>query len=242
MATVNLAMSRIINALIESVNEKDAILPKYILVVIDKDIINDLPDVDGSNIHKVLSTITTWVVHQLSVVIHRKKVDLLEKKPGALTGLGGTSLIFVKMLRRIGSFHPESRIKAVCSLRPKFNDALNDATAKIDQKILTTNSCNTYEHFDKDGNLSPKGKYEFWMELDDLVARFDRDKIKLHLNQKNPSRSYTGGSSHNYPYHPEISGYDRHQQQCRRGDITARPFNGQCRKLPTPPPEHYRHY
>ena len=71
------------------------------------------------------------------------------------------------------------------NLCAKFNDALNDAVAKVDQYILTINSCSQYKHFDKKGNLSLKGKHDFWWELDDLIDRFEANRVKLLPNPKN---------------------------------------------------------
>ena len=109
--------------------------------------------------------------------------DLLEKKPGAITGFS-PKIIFVKMIHRVGHFHPDSKMFNISKFRPKFNDSLNDAIAKIDQYILTIASCSTYEHFDIDSNLSAKGKRSFWLELDDLIDRFERNKVKLLPNPK----------------------------------------------------------
>ena len=63
-----------------------------------------------------------------------------------------TKIIFIKMLRCIGNFFDQSSIAKVCNLYAKFNDSLNDAVAKLDQRILTIDTCSTHEHFDKCGN------------------------------------------------------------------------------------------
>ena len=98
------------------------------------------------------------------------------------------------MLRRIGSFNDHSCMAGICHLRAKFNDALNDAIAKVDQYIMTINSCNTYDHFDRQGNLTSKGKTCFWWEVDDLIERFKMDKVKLLPNPKNPSKKVVKSS------------------------------------------------
>ena len=145
----NLAISRVINNLIEAVNEKKARLPKYLIVILDQDL---CADVQGSEkVHQeMLQKITTWLVRQISVIICQKRVDLFEKCPGTLSGLS-TKIIFVKMLCRIGKYHEQSNMFKTSVLRPKFNDALNDTVAKIDQYILTVNSCGAYEHYDSQG-------------------------------------------------------------------------------------------
>ena len=73
---------------------------------------------------------------------------------GAISGIN-TKIIFVKMLRRVGKFN--DKVGHFCSYCAKFNDALNDAVAKVDLRILTINACNTYEAFEAGGGLLMKG-------------------------------------------------------------------------------------
>ena len=77
-------------------------------------------------------------------------------------------------------------LQSIYAMRPRFNDALNDAVAKLNARILTINSCNSYDHFNRNGKLLQKGKEEYWWELDDLLQRFDLNRIKLLPNPKNP--------------------------------------------------------
>ena len=57
------------------------------------------------------------------------------------------------------------------------------------------NTCNCYEDFDRSGNLLLKGKCKFWLELDDLIQKFDSDRIKLLPNPKNPPKKKCDGIS-----------------------------------------------
>ena len=164
---------------------KDACLPKYLLVVADFDPLHDLPDVFHHNASTIISDIIYWMVPQINSIVRHKHLDLLDKKPGSLSGFT-THIIFVRMLRCIGSFRPGSTLQAICDKRAKLNDALNDAVAKINQHILTINTCSPYEHFNHKGLLSIHGKSNFWQELDGLMERFNKNKIKLLPNPKNP--------------------------------------------------------
>ena len=163
------AVARALACLIDAAQERRR-LPKYLLVIMDKDIINDVKPLD-EYAPSVLQDVVRYFVRQVDMIMRRKKINSLDKKPGALTGFT-PKVIFVRMLWRVGSFHKDSRMYMIANLRAKFNDCLNDAIAKIDQYILTITSCNTYEHFDVDGNLSSKGKKAFWLELDNLIDRF----------------------------------------------------------------------
>ena len=135
-------------------------------------------EIQSSNVVNTMRDLVQWLVRQLDMVVRRKCMELLECKPEAAAGYT-TKLIFVRMPRRIGTFHESSRLKAICDLRPCFNDALNAAIAKIKQFMLMVNYCNTYNHYDRLGNLSPHGKEDFWYEIDDLLERFIRNKMKL---------------------------------------------------------------
>ena len=140
------SIGHIVNALTSAINVKDACLPKYLLVVADFDPLHDLPDVFHHNASTMISDIIYWMVRQINSIVRRKRLDLLDKKPGSLSGFT-THIIFVRMLRCLGSFRPGSTLQAICDKRAKLNDALNDAVAKIDQHILTINTCSAYEHF-----------------------------------------------------------------------------------------------
>ena len=178
----NSALARTINALMDCVNERNAHLPKYLLVIIDWDIVNDLDLTDLDSL-KMIPILVNWFTRQISVILRRKRVDLLERKPGAV--YSNTKVIYVRMLKRIGQFG--DNIMAVNSLRAKFNNALNDAAAKLDQYILTVNSCNLYEHFDHKGGLSEIGQKMFFEEIDDLIHRFEFNRVKLLPTPKNPT-------------------------------------------------------
>ena len=53
------------------------------------------------------------------------------------------------------------------------------AAAKREAKVLSIRSLTTQDCFDKKALLSIKGKHLYWDELDELLERFERGKIKL---------------------------------------------------------------
>ena len=170
-----LAVLHTINALLDQLNSKDARLPKYLIVIMDHNLIEDL-DVSDEDIHKIIPQVVNWFVCQINTILRCKRIDLLEKKPGTVAGCL-TKVIYVCMIRRIGRFNP--KITAVHDLQAKYNDALNNSVAKVQEHMLTINTCNMYEHFNKGGALSESGKWLFFNKLDSLIQKFDLDKIKL---------------------------------------------------------------
>ena len=83
------------------------------------------------------------------------------------------------MIHQQESFEHESKMDKICGFRAKFNDALNEHAANIDQRMLTINSCRSIDHFDKWGNISARGAHAIWDELDSLIERFLKNDIKL---------------------------------------------------------------
>ena len=195
----SLIISRTLNNLIQSFNAPLARLPKYLIVVMDEDILWDI-DVATDEAPVVIQRLVTWFVRQINIAIRRKRMDLMEKKPGASCT---TKVIYVRMIRRIEVF--SGPITARHNYRAKLNDAINTAVAKIGEHMLTINSCNMYEHFDSKGKLTETSRKSFIHEIDYLLQCFDLNKIKLLPTLKNPRKhqswkkhSYEGFQHHNY--------------------------------------------
>ena len=175
--------SKIYNALVDAIDQRHR-LPRFILIIIDNDIIRDI-NVFSKHAVKYINDSVNWLTRNINNLIKRKRLALMDKKPGAIYGSDPT-VIYVCMVRRIDvSFKKNSTLEKVFALRAKFNDALNEAVGRTNQRILTINSCNTNTHFDLRGGLSTKGKEAYWAEIDDLLDRFDRNKVKLLPNIKN---------------------------------------------------------
>ena len=170
--------SRIVNNFIDIINEKH-LLPRFLMVIIDRDIISDVNLYEDDDPVKTIRQGVDWLVKQISIAIRRKRVELLQRKPGAIYGADPT-VVFVRMVCRVDlRLKRGSKLDEIYALRAKFNDALNDAASRYDNRILTVNSCNSAGHFDNLGNLSEKGRKAYWQEVDDLLERFDRKAIKL---------------------------------------------------------------
>ena len=172
------ATSRILNKLIEALNENDR-LPKYIVFLMDKDVVGDLKTFDFG-VTKNLANIVNWLTRQCEIVIRRKQLQIMEKKPGAITEKQPV-LIYATMLRQLEQFQHNSKLAAVCSMRNKFNEILNEAIVRQNNKIMHLKSCITLDHFDCMGNLSSKGKSEIWYEIDEIIERFDKGDPKMKL-------------------------------------------------------------
>ena len=149
---VTSATSRILNKLIEALNENDK-LPKMLIFVMNKDIISDLKDFNfGAT--KNLANIVNWLTRQCKIAIRQKKLQILKRKPGASISDKFPIIMYTTMIRRAEMYLRNSKIAQICSLRSKFNEILHEIAAKQDSKIININSCATLDDFDRMGNLS----------------------------------------------------------------------------------------
>ena len=64
-------------------------------------------------------------------------------------------------------------------LRIMFNSIMNDAAEHFSFNCLYVEGCNTETLYDWMGNLNDYGKVTFWREVNDLIEKFDSDKVKL---------------------------------------------------------------
>ena len=170
-------MAYILNSVIGALNVIEGRVPKHLIIIPDQNLIDDL-DLYDYGVYKALAAIVNWLTQQIDICVRRKHLQILERKPGAIFGKEPT-IIYVQMSRKIASFKPGSKAEIKVNLMSKFNGILNEAVARQNNHVMVIRSCNTLEHFDKWGNLSVKGKVTFWHEMDDLMERFDSNKIQL---------------------------------------------------------------
>ena len=129
-------------------------------------------------------------MQQIEIAINRKRLQISTRKPGVIQQ-GDPKIIYTMMQRRNERFRAGSKMEVICSIRPKFNDILNDAVAGVNQYILSIRSCCLKDHFDHWGSyLSYKGKIDFWSEMDELLERFDNNQVKLHLKTQSRRKMY----------------------------------------------------
>ena len=75
------SITRIVNSLIEAIKERRR-LPKYLVVIIDLDMLRDV-DVFDQSAAQIINELVRWLVRQVDMILRCKKMDFLEKKPGA---------------------------------------------------------------------------------------------------------------------------------------------------------------
>ena len=88
------SMIRIVNSLVEALCHNR--LPRFLVVIIDKDLSNDL-DVFDEDVVTIQHMAINWLVCQIHMLVRRKRAELLEKKPGAIF-TGDPVIIFTRMI------------------------------------------------------------------------------------------------------------------------------------------------
>ena len=201
-SSVKHVMGRIINSLAEALNIRGK-LPRFITVIIDHDMIQDINVFDRDAKFSIYNTVN-WLVKQIDIMIRRRRLDFLKRKPSAAFE-DDPKIIYVRMLRKMAHYREGSKLESICCLRSKFNSALNDAALKYRHRILSTESCNSPDQFDRQGMLTVKGKLNFWHKLDELLERFDKKKIKLEPQVHGKNKSST-----NKQAKPQNKGYKQY--------------------------------
>ena len=186
-----IATSRTINAVLEALNSTDR-LPRFLIVALDKDLITDFKTI-AYGIAKSMAAVINWLTHHVDIAVRRKKSQIREKKPGAIGAEADPTIVYIDMVQQQGTFQ-DVRMQQILDLHFKFNTMVHEAIARQGNRVLSFRSCTTPDHFDAMGNLSIKGKIDFWHEVDDLLKCFDRGEVKLlpqlHLKQKTKCTTY----------------------------------------------------
>ena len=131
------------------------------------------------------------------MLITRRKIDLQDKKPGAIAD-HDTKVVWVRMLKR-----PKHLNKLGCNqalaLRGRFNAVLEERLANGPNNLHLMSITVQNTDFDLSGYLTSSEKKTFWQEVDRGLMKFDTYEIKLlprgnqiqnaKVNPNNQSRS-----------------------------------------------------
>ena len=180
-------MARIFNALVNRMNT-DWYLPKYLIIVLDQDLITEAAVFDYGVTH-TLEDIMKWLLINFNLVIETRKQDLMTRRPGALASLAEPRLIWVTMLMQ-----PDySMNKQVNSPARKFNDILKEVVAGYRRShILKIRVEHSNTNFDHLGFMSQVGRHEYWHFIDVEMRDFDKNLTDLEPNP--PKRALHHGS------------------------------------------------
>ena len=186
---------RVIHALVEALNER-AKMPKYVLVVADKDYLDCiLMKFGNEGISMMLGATLHASILQIDQFFKRRHTDLQDKKPGAVIGSNYPKIIWVRMLKR-----PVELTKQVFTLRGKFNTILEECLhdGKKDDHLIMSIEVQTQD-FDVSGGLTRAGQAIFWKEVIKAMEKLDTDKISLKPRKMNQTGQAENAQSQEPP-------------------------------------------
>ena len=169
-------LSRCHSALVEAFNRRYH-LPRYIIVVLDKDVIESVNFFDYGQ-STILGHIVHWISKELQNYLSTRSEQLYAKKAGSV--YPGTRVIWVKMIPRKGLMENFTNHEMdILSGKDKFNAILDEiAERKRNNHVINIISLENH-HFDQYSCLNHQGKLQYWKEIDYLVKKFDRKEIQL---------------------------------------------------------------
>ena len=179
------AIAHLQNALIAAFN-KYPHMPKYIIVIPDKDILKSI-EIYDNGIKKVIYSNMCWLLQQFGRNLNSRRDDFRNKNTGAVPPTF-TRVLWVQMLARPISDDPE--LARIWKLRRKFNEVLNDLFA-IEQymHVVPIKDMEEFKYFDNHGNLTNAGKECFWLSLNDQIKAFEYHRTDLRPSAAQKSKS-----------------------------------------------------
>ena len=172
------SLHKIFNALVEALNAK-AHLPKYLIVIPDRDLILQAGHFN-QGLNHILDKDVLWLTKQIDRAFTVRREDLKTKCSVAVGD--EPKIIWIKMIPRpLIKNHIFQFYNNVVNLRKKFNNCLEDILA-FTRHTYMIDPCgifDDYDHFDNLGNLTANGRSTFWKFLDSQFKKFDRDEIDL---------------------------------------------------------------
>ena len=176
--------ARISNSLIELLNSKEFKLPKYILIIPDKDLIEGvLSQFCDYGFKKVFRASIKWLMNDINKTLSIRKEALRSKRGGALSTSAEPRLIWISIIKRPINIHDD--VKAVYKLVRKANEVLEDVVRKFDKysHFIQIDTLNEHKFFDSMGKLTATGKSTFWREIDGKMRKFDRGENELNIHE-----------------------------------------------------------
>ena len=215
-------LTRMNNAIVEKLNA-EAKLPKYIIFIVDTEII-EMAGIYDFGIRDLLKDCLIWLSDNIVSNIETRIQDIKSKRPGVIFADDEPKMIWVGAVARPTI---QARKEDVFSLITKFNKMIMDMVATRDKhfyanlETITDMSC-----FDMLGRLKPKGKELFWKELDYLLRKFDTNSETSTMNKSEVGKRDHEVNTQNWQYRQNQDSdvqnktYHRHQNNYQQFNRT----------------------
>ena len=180
-------MARIFNAAVTELNKDNTrnVLPKYILVIMDSEIIK-MAEFFDCGVKQIMKDCMYWINKNLISIIETRKEDIKGKRPGAMYPVNEPKIIWVSVIPRP---HINSK-KEIFSLVGKCNEIMMEMADKcLNSYYIKLETVSKLSYFDMCGRLTPAGKESFWKEIDYIVKKCDQDGLDLKPQRASESSS-----------------------------------------------------
>ena len=153
----------------------------------------------------------------MNIAINRSRIDLTDKKPGAVVDDGYPKIIWTRMLRRPTSIPMVGRGRALV-LHGCFNSILEERLVEEGGNLQLISIEVQDNEFDMTGHLTTSGMNTFWKEMDRGLKHFDCDEIKLlpripSKQQSKNDRDRSQPRAHNAQRHHTPPSSSHHHRQ-----------------------------
>ena len=173
-------MARILNSIAKGLNANSK-LPKYVLVVPDKDLLSCIPkNYSERGMEHLMYECIKFMITEINKLFDARKDAIRNKKAGAMSTSLEPRIIWVSMISRTPARIAMTDDLEVYFYRKNFNEILNEQILKDQYShFINITSVDNYTDFDRSGLLSAAGKLQFWREVIDSLKKFDRLKTDL---------------------------------------------------------------
>ena len=187
-------IAKTFNKLVAKMNNR-TMLPKYMIIALDKDIIENLKQ-DDFGIQNLMHDAVHWLARNFEISLDLRRADIKEKNPGALWSSAEPRLVWVKMITR-PMIKNRGHIFSHCK---KFNDIIEDLIHTYKHThVLPVEFPDNKKLFERSGNLTNKGRVMFWREVNIQMRVFDGNKTNLRPdedNKKNKDDEFSASNNH----------------------------------------------
>ena len=201
LINMNAFLARILNAFIDELNDPHKHhLPRYVLIMLDKDLIYNAKVYDFG-VSRTFEDTLKWLLVNINRCIEICKEDLKKKRKGTVSSTSEPQLIWLTILQ-----HPVSNNRQIFVLTKKFNMILeNVVSGDKCSHIMKISLDHANGHFDRNGELTPDGVTAFWRHVDAIMSDFDLGKTELTPSSQHSTQlsSHRSSSNRQHPsYHP----------------------------------------
>ena len=185
-------LAKVLNGLVKALNQSPFVLPRYILVMLDKDLITNA-DLYDYGVSRTLEDTLKWLLININTVVELRKEHLIGKRAGVVSTTSEPRIIWISMLK-----HPDySMNKRVYSLACKFNQILqNVITGDRRSHYLPVDLEHSSSSFNHIGNITQSGKIEYWRLVDSTMKEFDHGNTELQPFSSNVASKQEGHHHH----------------------------------------------